>query len=102
MAAAAHDGIGFAKQSDPLKSVDQGSGAVQLEDEHNSDGDDNFSDGSDEEMAEPEAGEIAETLARLGSPVENRNKGGKVLKRANHHFMMQRSRQNTGKEMQFK
>ena len=37
-------------------------------------------------MAEPEAGEIAETLARLGSPVENRNKGGKVLKRANHPF----------------
>ena len=34
---------------------------MQLEDEHNSDGDDNFSDGSDEEMAEPEAGEIAET-----------------------------------------
>ena len=64
MAAATQGGTGFVKQSDPLKSVDQGSGAVQLEDEHNSDGDDNFSDGSDEEMAEPEAGEIAETCER--------------------------------------
>ena len=54
-------------------------------------------------MAEPEAGEIAETLARLGSPVENRNKGGKVLKRANHPFYdVKNQAEYQKRKMQFK